>query len=100
MRAREPAELFILSLLWGSAFLFNHVVVREVDPFTLVAGRLIIAVLVLAPLAAMRGGVLPARRSWPLLFFLAVFNNVLPFVLITSAQQHISSSLAATLVAT
>ncbi len=100
MRARDTAALLILSTIWGSAFLFNHEVVRDVDPLTVVAGRLGVAALVLAPLAARRGGVLPPRTAWPALIFLAAFNNVIPFALITAAQVHISSSVAATLVAT
>jgi drug/metabolite transporter (DMT)-like permease len=100
MKPKDAAALLALSTIWGSAFLFIHVAVREVSPFTVVAVRLAIAALVVAPLAARSGATMPARAAWPVLLFLAAFNNVVPFTLITAAQEHITSSLAATLVAT
>ncbi len=100
MKPRETVLLLLLSAIWGSAFLFIHVVVDEVPPFTVVAGRLVLAAILVAPIAARGGGVLPPRAAWATLLFLAVFNNVIPFTLITAAQEHISSSLAAALVAT
>lgn len=99
MRPRDTAGVLLLSAIWGSAFLFIRVVVKEVPPTTVVAGRLTLAALVVGPLAARRAGVLPPRSSWPVLLFLAVFNNVIPFTLITAAEEHITSSLAAALVA-
>ncbi len=100
MKPGQIAAMLVLSAIWGGAFLFIRVVVRDVPPVTVVAGRLAIAALVLAPLAARRGGIMPPRRAWPALIFLSAFNNVLPFSLITAAEQHVSGSLAATLVAT
>jgi drug/metabolite transporter (DMT)-like permease len=100
VRPRDALLLLILSGIWGSAYLFIHVVVDEVGAFTVVAGRLTIAALFLAPLAARSGGVLPPRGGrWPVLF-LAVFYNVIPFSLITIAEKSIATGLAATLVAT
>lgn len=100
MKPRDVLLLLMLSCIWGSAYLFIHVVVGEVGAFTVVAGRLTIAAIFLAPLAARRGGLLPARGArWPVLF-LAVFYNVIPFSLITIAEKSIATGLAATLVAT
>ncbi len=92
--------LLLLSLLWGSAFLMNDYVVEGFEPFTVVAGRLAIAGLALSTVLLMTGRSLPARSNWALLVVIAVVNNVAPFTLITWAQQHIESSLAATLIAT
>lgn len=94
------AGLLLLSSIWGAAFMFNDIVVRDVPPLTIVAGRLIIAALVLIPIAARVATVFPPRSAWPPILFLAAFNNVVPFALITWAQDSITSSLAATLVAT
>jgi drug/metabolite transporter (DMT)-like permease len=96
----ELAQLIALAVIWGSAFLFNDVVVDDVPPLTVVAGRLIISAGVLGAIAVMTGRRLPPRSSLPVLLFLAVANNVGPFTLITWAQEHITSSLAATLNAT
>ena len=49
MKPRETAALLLLSLVWGSAFLFNRAVVQDVSPLTVVAGRLMIATIVLVP---------------------------------------------------
>ncbi len=100
MRPRDTAALLLLSVLWGAAFLFNEEVVASVPPLTVVAGRLIIASCLLVPIVLARARVMPARGVWPALVFTALFNNVIPFTLITSAQEHISSSLAATLIGT
>lgn len=100
MKGRDVAGVLVLSAVWGVAFLFIRVVVREVPPVTVVAGRLTLAMAIIAPLAAMRAGALPPRSTWAVLLFLALFNNVIPFILITAAEEHISSSLAAIIVAT
>ena len=100
MRPRETAALLLLSLVWGAAFLFNGEVVGSVPPLTVVAGRLSIAACLLVPVALLRQRSIPQPGIWPVLVFMALFNNVIPFTLITAAQEHISSSLAATLVGT
>lgn len=100
MSIRDIGGLLLLSSIWGAAFMFNDVVVRDVSPMTIVAGRLLIAAVVLIPIAWATSAVLPPRAAWPPILFLAAFNNVVPFALITWAQDSITSSLAATLVAT
>lgn len=100
MRTADAAALLALSLLWGSAFLLVDVVLDDVEPMTIVAGRLVIAAAVLAAATIVLRLPPPPRSDWPVLFALGALNTVLPFALITWAQQHISSSLAATLIAT
>lgn len=100
MNRRDASLLVLLSLVWGSAFAMVDVVLDDVDPFTIVAGRLALAALLLTVTAVVLGNGLPPRSAWGVLLVLAIFNNLLPFSLITWAQQHITSSLAATLNAT
>ncbi len=100
MKPADATALFVLSLIWGSAFLLNDVVVEEMPPVVTVAGRLIIAAVMLTTMALVSGRGWPPRAMWPVLLALAVVNNVMPFTLITWAQQYITSSLAATLNAT
>jgi drug/metabolite transporter (DMT)-like permease len=100
VKPRENGALLLLSLMWGSAFLFTDIVVDEVPAFTVVGGRLLIAAIVLGGVLAATGRGMPARALWPWLILLAVTNQVAPFTLITWAQSHITSSLAATLNAT
>jgi drug/metabolite transporter (DMT)-like permease len=97
MKPVELAALILLGVLWGSAFLLIDVAIDEVEPLTLVAGRLIIAALLLGAIVLLSGRTLPGRSRWRVLLLLGALSNVLPFALITWAQQHIASSLAATL---
>jgi len=101
LRPAESLALVLLSLIWGSSFLFTKVVVAEVPPFTLVAGRLLVPAVLLFGLLRVSGYRLAAGRTvWAAMIFMGVANNVIPFSLITWAQQHIDSSLAAILVST
>ena len=43
----EWGMLLVLSLLWGGSFLFNGILVKTLPPFTIVAGRVLIAALAL-----------------------------------------------------
>ncbi len=100
MKPADTAMLIVLSVIWGSAFLMIGVTVDEVPPLTIVAGRLVLAALMLTSIALLAGRGLPPRSMWGVLLAMAVLNNAVPFTLITWAQQHIASSLAATLNAT
>jgi drug/metabolite transporter (DMT)-like permease len=100
LKPADVALLVALSLIWGSAFTMNDVVVEEVDPLTIVAGRLTLAAVLLTAGALLLGRGTAPRSTWGVLLLLAVLNNVGPFTLITWAQEHITSSLAATLNAT
>lgn len=87
-----------LSIIWGSAFMLVKVVLEEVPPLTLVAGRLFGAFLFLSLILLLGGRWLPRRReAWLAFLALGLVNNVWPFTLLTWSQQHIESSLAAIL---
>lgn len=76
------------------------VALEEVEPLTLVAGRLTGAFLFLAAAVLLAGRSLPRNReAWLAFVLLGVGNNALPFTLLTWGQQHIESSLAAILTA-
>ena len=105
---REWAGLLTLTAMWGSAFLLTKVAVSGgLGADLVVAGRLLVAVLVLVPLALLRrragqcgGG--PARwtpRLWVFLALIAVFGNALPFSLITWGLRFIDSGVAGILMA-
>ncbi len=100
MKARDLALLLLLGVIWGSAFLFIRVAVRDVPPLTLVAGRLLLAAAALLVLLRATGRAFPPRATWPVLLLLGVTNNVLPFSLITWSEERIASGLAGTLNAT
>jgi drug/metabolite transporter (DMT)-like permease len=97
---RRAWLLFVaMSLLWGVPYLLIKIAVSEVDPSFLVFVRLGLSALVLLPLAVMRGTVGPLKRYWQTLVTIGTVGIVLPFLLIAYGEQHITSSLAALLIA-
>lgn len=89
-----------MGALWGLPYLLIKVAVAEVDPAVVVFVRLALSAVVLIPIAvaagAFRNGLL---RRWRRLGLIASVGIVVPFLLIGYGEQHITSSLAALLVA-
>jgi drug/metabolite transporter (DMT)-like permease len=91
----------LLGFFWGSSYLFIKIGVDAgLQPFTLVTLRLFIGFLLLgAVVAVLRVPVPRERRTYGHLIVLGFFSVALPFFLITWAEQHVDSALAATLTA-
>jgi drug/metabolite transporter (DMT)-like permease len=88
-----------MCVIWGIPYLLIRVAVREVTPAMLVFLRAGGATLTLLPLAAHRGELRPLLPRWrPLLLFTAI-EIAVPWVLLSSAERRVSSSLAALLIA-
>ena len=91
----------LISLFWGSSYLFIKIGVQTLQPFTLIALRLFFGVLVLSVALRLSRAPIPRDRStYGKLVIMAVFNIVIPFSLITWGEQYIDSSLATILQAT
>jgi drug/metabolite transporter (DMT)-like permease len=87
-----------LCLIWGIPYLFIRIAVGELTPATLVFLRTFVAALVLLPIAARQGALRPVLERWrPLLVFAGV-EIAIPWVALSSAEQHITSSLAGLLI--
>lgn len=100
MRPYHIVLLVTLSVIWGSAFMMIDVALDDVEPLTLVAGRVSGAFLFLLAVIVVTGRSLPRDiASWRSLAFLGVVNNCWPFLAISWGQQRIDSNLAAILVA-
>jgi drug/metabolite transporter (DMT)-like permease len=98
MALAEWFMLLALSVLWGGSFFFNGVILRELPPFTAVAGRLAIAaVLLFAMLRVARVAPPSGARTWAALFVMGLLNNAVPFCLVFWGQTQIASGLAAIL---
>ena len=90
-----------LALIWGGAFFFISVAVREVPPITYVWLRVSIAALALWAWVWWRGDSLGLPRwAWRSMVLLALANNVIPFLLFGWGQTQIASGLASILNAT
>ena len=88
-----------MCVIWGVPYLMIRVAVRELSPVTLVLARTGIAALILLPIAALRRELRPLLPRWrPLVVFSAV-EIALPWLLLSSAEQRITSSLAGLLIA-
>jgi drug/metabolite transporter (DMT)-like permease len=100
---REPLDWLLLTYLavaWGLSFFLIAVALNDFPPLTLVALRLSSGCLALVIIMTALRLKLPHERAWWGRFtLLAVLGNVIPFTLITWAEQTISSSLAGTLMA-
>jgi drug/metabolite transporter (DMT)-like permease len=88
-----------MCVIWGVPYLLIRVAVRDLSPAMLVLARTGMATLLLLPVAAARDELRPALRYWrPVLAFAAI-EIALPWLLLNAAEQDISSSLAALLIA-
>jgi drug/metabolite transporter (DMT)-like permease len=88
-----------MCVIWGIPYLLIRVAVRELDPEAVVFGRTAIGALLLLPVAVWRG-LLPQLRGhikWLLAF--TVVELAIPWLLLTRAEQHLTSSLSGLLVA-
>ncbi|RMF52412.1 MAG: DMT family transporter [Chloroflexota bacterium] len=91
----------LLGLIWGSSFLLIKIGVRELDAFSLVAGRMSIAALAFGILLLLSRQVVARKASDLLkLAIVGLLNSALPFVLIAWSEQWLDSSLAGVLNAT
>jgi drug/metabolite transporter (DMT)-like permease len=101
MRVREWMLLFILSLLWGGSYFIIKIVLVELQPFTVVLGRVSFAAIALICFVYLSGQQMPVSpRIWRAFFVMGAFNNLIPFSLIVWGQTQIDSSLTGILNAT
>lgn len=101
MSPQDWALLVILSVLWGGSFFFIAVARPELPPFTIVAGRLVLAAITLAAALRLLGIPYPrGRAAWIASLGMGVLNNAVPFSLITWAQGSLPSGVASILNAT
>jgi drug/metabolite transporter (DMT)-like permease len=90
--------LVLLALIWGSSFMFIKVADRELDPATLVLGRVGVAALALGIVVPLALGPRTTwegvRRFWPALVAIGLLNTAAPFWLLSWGETRIDSGLA------
>jgi len=89
--------LFVLGVMWGTSYVWIKVAVDHgLSTFTLISARLAIGLALLATVAAVRRIELPRNpRIYGHLLVMSVINIVIPFTLITTAEQQVNSNIAA-----
>ena len=87
-----------MCVIWGIPYLLIRVAVGEISPATLVFVRTGLGAMLLLPIALTRGGLGVIGRRWPALLVFAVVEIGVPWLALSSAEQHISSALAGLLI--
>ncbi len=100
MSRRGWILFFTVGLLWGIPYLLIKVAVEELSAPTIVFSRVVIGSLILIPIAIHRGSLKGALSNMRHVFPYALAEMVGPWILITAAEQKITSGLAGLLVAT
>lgn len=96
--ARAFPYLLLVGSIWGSSFLFIEVIVDETGPTEVVTGRLFFGMLAIgAYMLITRKGVPVTPQLLLQVSVLAIVSNIIPFALISWAQEHIQSGTAAIL---
>lgn len=98
--SRKALLLFLtVSLAWGLPYALIRLALVGFEPATIVFCRVVIGGLILLPIAAsQRGALRGAIKHWPWLIAFAVIEIAGPWILLNTAEQHISSSLAGLLI--
>jgi drug/metabolite transporter (DMT)-like permease len=100
MSTRAWTGFATLSLLWGVPYLFIKVAVDGgMSPAFVAWVRVVLAAAILLTLAARAGVLSPLRGHGRWLALYALVEITIPFPLIAAGEQHVTSSLAAILIA-
>ncbi|MEM6681340.1 MAG: DMT family transporter [Pseudomonadota bacterium] len=90
----------LLTLMWGSAFAFIEIALRDFSPAMIAFIRIALAAVLIAVYAIVRHSGLPhSGRHWVLCAALGFFGFAAPFILIPYGQEYVSSGTAALLMA-
>ena len=90
--------LLVLGIMWGTSYAFIKLGVETLPTFTLIASRLAIGLALLVTVVVVaRQAPPPPGRVYVHLAVMAAINIVIPFTLITWAEQSVDSSIAAVL---
>jgi drug/metabolite transporter (DMT)-like permease len=86
-----------LGIMWGSSYLFIKLGVETLEPFQLIAARMLVGLAILWLIVGLwkREPVPRDRRIYGHLIVMSIINIMIPFALITWAEQSVDSALAA-----
>ncbi|KQZ82358.1 hypothetical protein ASD56_15420 [Microbacterium sp. Root166] len=88
-------QFVLAGVVWGSSFLFMKVALEGISPAQVAGSRLVFGALALGLFVLISREHLPRRlRIWGHMTVLAVTFCVVPFLLFSWAQQHVTSGLA------
>jgi drug/metabolite transporter (DMT)-like permease len=93
-RLSVAVQFTLAGIVWGSSFLFMKVALEGISPAQVAWSRLILGALALGLFVLVRREALPRHlKIWGHMTVLAVSFCVVPFLLFSWAQQHVTSGL-------
>ena len=100
MSRRGWALFLTMSVIWGIPYLLIKVAVDDVTPVLVVFSRCVVGAALLLPWTLAKGQFRPALRHWRALLLFTVLEMAGPWLLLSYAEQTLTSSLTGLLVAT
>ena len=95
VNASVAVQFVLAGIIWGSSFLFMKVALEGLSPGQVAWSRLVLGALTLGLFVALRRENLPrSLKVWGHMTVLALSFCVVPFLLFSWAQQHVTSGLA------
>jgi drug/metabolite transporter (DMT)-like permease len=92
MALRYWALIILLGAVWGCSFLFNALLIREIGPLWVSAGRVTIGATICWGYFALTRRTLPRDpKLYAQLLVLGILNYAIPFALFPFAEQHLAS---------
>ena len=96
---RRPAVILVLlALIWGASFMLIKIADRQLEPATLILGRVASATVLLAAIALLQLGrgrtLAELRGAWRWLVVVGLVNTAVPFWLLSWGETRIDSGLA------
>jgi drug/metabolite transporter (DMT)-like permease len=89
----------LLGVTWGIPYLLIKIAVGQLDPAMLVFVRTALAAVILLPLAAAKGQIMPVLRHWRPLIAFTLAEIIVPQFLLSSAEEKLPSSTTGLLIA-
>ena len=101
MTRRAWGLFLLIGFLWGIPYFFTKIAVDSDAPVPLIVfARVLIASLILLPIAHYRGVLIPALKHWKVIALFGIGEMVIPWFMIATGQKTVPSGTAALLVAT
>ena len=93
--ASELGLLLLLATAWGASYTFLKVAVATIPPVTLIAGRTLIAGVLLVVIMHWRGMKMPTdAANWRRFLFQACMNSVIPWTMVAWGSQTLDAGVA------
>jgi drug/metabolite transporter (DMT)-like permease len=97
----DIGRIFFLGAIWGGAFIFISLALKDFQPVSIAAWRVTLGALVMTSIVFFTARKIPTDlRDWRYIFVVGFLNSAVPFFLISWGQQFISSAATALLMAT